>query len=170
MELRDYIRNIPDFPKPGIQFKDITPLLKNPDAFREVVETIAQYCTKVAVDAIAGIEARGFLLAGALAYNLRKPLIPVRKEGKLPFLTNKVTYELEYGNDTIEIHQDAVTNGQNVVIVDDLLATGGTMAATARLIETSGARVAAMIVLIELIDLNGRDLLEGYSLHSLMQV
>tara|TARA_B100001123_G_scaffold52136_1_gene54239 strand:+ start:872 stop:1384 length:513 start_codon:yes stop_codon:yes gene_type:complete len=170
MELRDYIRNIPDFPKPGIQFKDITPLLKDPDAFREVVDRIAEYCSTVDVDAIAGIDARGFLLGGALAYKLSKPLIPVRKEGKLPFLTNKVTYELEYGNDTVEIHQDAVTKGQNVVILDDLLATGGTMSATAKLIETSGARVAAMIVLIELMDLNGRDLLEGYSLHSLMQV
>ena len=170
MELRDYIRNIPDFPKPGIQFKDITPLLKDPDAFREVVDTIAQYCATVNVDAIAGIDARGFLLGGALAYKLSKPMIPVRKEGKLPFLTNKVTYELEYGNDTVEIHQDAVTNGQNVVIVDDLLATGGTMAATAKLIETSGARVAAMIVLIELMDLNGRDLLEGYNMYSLMQI
>ena len=170
MELRDYIRNIPDFPKPGIQFKDITPLLKAPDAFREVVDRIAEYCSTVDVDAIAGIDARGFLLGGALAYKLSKPLIPVRKEGKLPFLTNKVTYELEYGNDTVEIHQDAVTKGQNVVILDDLLATGGTMSATAKLIETSGARVAAMIVLIELMDLHGRDLLEGYSLHSLMQV
>lgn len=170
MELRDYIRNIPDFPKPGIQFKDITPLLKDPDAFREVVDRIAEYCSTVDVDAIAGIDARGFLLGGALAYKLSKPLIPVRKEGKLPFLTNKVTYELEYGNDTVEIHQDAVTKGQNVVILDDLLATGGTMSATAKLIETSGARVAAMIVLIELMDLNGRDLLEGYRLHSLMQV
>ena len=170
MELRDYIRNIPDFPKPGIQFKDITPLLKDPDAFREVVDRIAEYCSTVDVDAIAGIDARGFLLGGALAYKLSKPLIPVRKEGKLPFLTNKVTYELEYGNDTVEIHQDAVTKGQNVVILDDLLGTGGTMSATAKLIETSGARVAAMIVLIELMDLNGRDLLEGYSLHSLMQV
>mgnify|MGYP000933046348 FL=1 len=148
MELRDYIRNIPDFPKPGIQFKDITPLLKDPDAFREVVDRIAEYCSTVDVDAIAGIDARGFLLGGALAYKLSKPLIPVRKEGKLPFLTNKVTYELEYGNDTVEIHQDAVTKGQNVVILDDLLATGGTMSATAKLIETSGARVAAMIVLI----------------------
>ena len=170
MELRDYIRNIHDFPKPGIQFKDITPLLKDPDAFREVVDRIAEYCSTVDVDAIAGIDARGFLLGGALAYKLSKPLIPVRKEGKLPFLTNKVTYELEYGNDTVEIHQDAVTKGQNVVILDDLLATGGTMSATAKLIETSGARVAAMIVLIELMDLNGRDLLEGYRLHSLMQV
>ena len=170
MELRNYIRNIPDFPKPGIQFKDITPLLKDPDAFREVVDRIAEYCSTVDVDAIAGIDARGFLLGGALAYKLSKPLIPVRKEGKLPFLTNKVTYELEYGNDTVEIHQDAVTKDQNVVILDDLLATGGTMSATAKLIETSGARVAAMIVLIELMDLNGRDLLEGYSLHSLMQV
>ena len=170
MDLNNYIRTIPDFPKPGIQFKDITPLLKDPDAFHEAIEGIVQYCSSVTVDAIVGIDARGFLIAAPLAYHLNKPLIPVRKEGKLPFQTNKVTYELEYGNDTIEIHQDAVGKGQNVLVVDDLLATGGTMAATARLIEESGAKVSAMVVLVELSDLNGRDILKDYCLHSLMQV
>ena len=170
MDLKDYIRTIADFPKPGIQFKDITPLLKNPEAFQEAVDRVVQYCTTVTVDAIAGIDARGFLIAAPLAYYLKKPLIPVRKEGKLPFQTYKATYALEYGSDTIEIHQDAVAVGQKVLIVDDLLATGGTMAATAKLIEASGACVVAMVVLIELTDLNGKDLLEGYQLHSLIQV
>jgi adenine phosphoribosyltransferase len=170
MELKNYIRTIPDFPKPGIQFRDITPLLKNSDAFLEAVERIAQYCTPVAIDAIIGIEARGFLMAAPLAYRLKKPLIPVRKEGKLPFHTNKVTYALEYSNDTMEIHQDAIACGQNVLIVDDLLATGGTLAATARLVESCDAHVAAMVVLVELTDLNGRDVLEPYHLHSLIQM
>ncbi len=170
MELKDYIRNIPDFPRPGVQFKDITPLLKNPDAFRQAVEGLAQYNTEFPIDAIVGIEARGFLIAAPLAYRLEKPLIPVRKQGKLPFHTVKATYALEYGNDTVEMHQDAIAEGQHVLIVDDLLATGGTMAATARLVETSGARVAALVVLVELTDLNGRAALKGYDVHSLMQL
>ena len=170
MKLEDYIRNIPDFPRPGIQFKDITPLLKNPDAFQEAVERFAQYCTEFSLDAIVGIEARGFLIAAPLAYRLRKPLIPVRKKGKLPFHTTSVTYALEYGNDTVEIHQDAVAEGQHVLIVDDLLATGGTMAATAKLVEATGAHVAALAVLIELTDLKGRAALEGYDVHSLLQL
>jgi len=170
MELEGYIRNIPDFPRPGIQFKDITPLLKSPDAFRQVVDGFAKYCAALAIDAIVGIEARGFLLAAPLAYRLEKPLIPVRKQGKLPFRTTSLTYELEYGNDTVEIHQDAVGRGQHVLIVDDLLATGGTMAATTKLVEATGAQVAAMAVLIELTDLQGRAALEGYDLHSLIQL
>ena len=170
MELEGYIRNIPDFPRPGIQFKDITPLLKSPDAFRQAVDGFAQYCAALAIDAIVGIEARGFLLAAPLAYRLEKPLIPVRKQGKLPFRTTSLTYELEYGNDTVEIHQDAVGRGQHVLIVDDLLATGGTMAATTKLVEATGAQVAALAVLIELTDLQGRAALEGYDLHSLIQL
>ena len=170
MDLRDYIRNIPDFPKPGIQFKDITPLLKSPDAFGEVIQKIVQYSSSVTVDAVVGIDARGFLIAAPLAYHLKKPLIPVRKEGKLPFYTNKITYALKYGNDTLEMHQDAVAIGQNVLVVDDLLATGGTLAATAKLVETSGANVSAMVVLIELLALNGRSLIERYQMHSLIQI
>ena len=170
VELEAYIRNIPDFPRPGIQFKDITPLLKDPDAFRQTVERLAQYCTAFTIDAIVGIEARGFLIAAPLAYRLEKPLVPVRKQGKLPFHTTKVTYALEYGNDTIEIHQDAVSRGQNVLIVDDLLATGGTMAATTRLVESTGAHVAALAVVVELTGLNGRAALKAYDLHSLIQL
>ena len=170
MELEGYIRNIPDFPRPGIQFKDITPLLKSPDALHQAIDRFAQYCTAFAIDAIVGIEARGFLIAAPLAYRLEKPLIPVRKKGKLPFRTTSVTYALEYGNDTVEIHQDAVAEGQHVLIVDDLLATGGTMAATTRLVEATGAQVAALVVLIELTDLKGRAALKGYDVHSLMQL
>ena len=170
MQLKDYIRNIPDFPTPGIQFKDITPLLKAPDAFREAIDALAQYCAPRAIDAIAGIEARGFLLAAPLAYHLQKPLIPVRKEGKLPFHTYKATYSLEYGADAVEIHQDAIAEGQRVLVVDDLLATGGTLAATARLIETAGARVDSLLVLVELTDLRGRAALEGYEVYSLIQL
>ena len=170
MQLKDYIRNIPDFPSPGIQFKDITPLLKAPDAFREAIDAFARYCDARTIDAIASVEARGFLLAAPLAYRLQKPLIPVRKAGKLPFDTHKITYSLEYGADAVEIHQDAVADGQRVLIVDDLLATGGTLAATTRLVETAGARVDSLLVLVELIDLNGRAALEGYDVHSLIQL
>ena len=170
MKLENHIRNIPDFPRPGIQFKDITPLLKNPDAFQQTIDRFAHYCTELSLDAIVGIEARGFLLAAPLAYQLRKPLIPVRKQGKLPFRTTSITYALEYGNDTLEIHQDAVAEGQHVLIVDDLLATGGTMAATAKLVEATGAHVAAIAVIIELTDLKGRVALEGYDVHSLIQL
>ena len=170
MELEHYIRNIPDFPKPGIQFKDITPLLKEPAAFKDAIEQISDYATSLSIDAIVGIEARGFLIAAPLAYRLGKPLIPVRKQGKLPYQTTSVTYELEYGNDTVEMHKDAIEGKQRVLIVDDLLATGGTMAATARLVENSGAHVATLVVLIELSGLNGRALLSNYNVHSLMQL
>ena len=170
MELEHYIRNIPDFPKPGIQFKDITPLLKEPAAFKDAIEQISDYATSLSIDAIVGIEARGFLIAAPLAYRLGKPLIPVRKQGKLPYQTTSVTYELEYGNDTVEMHKDAIEGKQRVLIVDDLLATGGTMAATARLVENSGAHVAALVILIELSGLNGRALLSNYNVHSLMQL
>jgi adenine phosphoribosyltransferase len=169
MELQDYVRTIPDFPKLGIQFKDITPLLQDSTAFQEVVHRIAEYCNAIEVDSIVGIDARGFLIAAPLAYHLNKPLILVRKEGKLPFRTNKATYTLEYGSDTLEIHQDALVRGQNVLVVDDLLATGGTLAATTKLVETSGAHVSGIVVLIELTDLNGRNVLEGYRVHSLIQ-
>lgn len=169
MELQNYIRTIPDFPKAGIQFKDITPLLQDSVAFQEVIHRIAEYCSAIAIDSIVGIDARGFLIAAPLAYHLNKPLIPVRKEGKLPFLAHKATYDLEYGSDTLEIHQDALFRGQNVLIIDDLLATGGTIAATTQLVETSGANVSGIVVLIELTELNGRDVLEGYHVHSLIQ-
>ena len=169
MQLKDYIRNVPDFPTPGIQFKDITPLLKAPDAFREAIDELARYCAARAIDTIAAIDARGFLLAAPLAYRLQKPLIPIRKAGKLPFYTHKVTYSLEYGADAVEVHQDAVADEQRVLVVDDLLATGGTLAAAVKLLETAGARVDSLLVLVELVELNGRALLKEYAVHSLIQ-
>ena len=169
MELKDYIRDIPDFPAPGILFRDITPLLKDSVAFREAIDRLADYYETREFDTIVGIDARGFLLAAPLAYRLGKALVPVRKEGKLPFKTHKVTYELEYGSDAVEVHTDAIADGQRVLIVDDLLATGGTMAATASLVEQIGGHVAGVGVLVELTDLNGRALLGGYDVLSLVK-
>ena len=167
-ELTSHIRDIPDFPSPGIVFRDITPLLKNHPAFNASIDRIAEYCTSIQPDSIVAIEARGFLLAAPLAYKLDKPLIPIRKKGKLPFHTHKVEYALEYGYDTVEVHTDAITKGQRVVIVDDLLATGGTMAAAAQLVEKTGGHVSGLAVLIELTDLGGRERLNGYDIISLI--
>ena len=169
MELKDYIRDIPDFPAPGILFRDITPLLKDSAAFREAIDRLADYYETREFDTIVGIDARGFLLAAPLAYRLGKALVPVRKEGKLPFKTHKVTYELEYGSDAVEVHTDAIADGQRVLIVDDLLATGGTMAATASLVEQTGGQVAGVGVLVELTELNGRAPLGGYDVLSLVK-
>ncbi|MCI0439942.1 MAG: adenine phosphoribosyltransferase [Chloroflexi bacterium] len=168
VDLKAHIRDIPDFPTPGILFRDITPLLKDSAAFRAAIDQLAEYCASVRPDAIVAIEARGFLLAAPLAYKLGKPLIPVRKKGKLPFRTYKVEYALEYGSDAVEVHVDGIARGQRVVIVDDLLATGGTMAAAARLVEETGGRVAGLAVLIELADLKGRKRLKGYDIISLV--
>lgn len=168
VELKDYIRTIPDFPRPGILFRDITPLLKTPAAFKQAVDRLVEHYATRDLDAIVGIEARGFLLASPLAYQMRKPLIPVRKVGKLPFKTHRVTYALEYGSDAVEVHADAISRGQRVLIVDDLLATGGTMSAAARLVEETGGRVAGLAALIELADLKGRERLKGYDVLSLI--
>ncbi len=138
MDLKQHIRDIPDFPRPGILFRDITPLLSSPEAFRHVIETFASLYKASDVDAVAGIEARGFLFAAPLALHLDRPLVPIRKEGKLPFETTSVKYVLEYGESAVEVHTDAISPGQRVLIVDDLIATGGTIAAAARLVETSG--------------------------------
>ena len=169
MKIKDYIRDIPDFPRPGIVFKDITPLLKDATAFRDVIETLASYFADRPIDVIVGVEARGFLLAAPLALRLDKPLVPVRKEGKLPFETHRVTYALEYGQDSVEVHTDAIARGQRALLVDDLLATGGTLAAAASLIEATGGHVAGLAVLVELLDLRGRERLSGYDLLSLVQ-
>ena len=167
MDLKSYIRDVPGFPRPGVLFKDITPLLKARDAFGFAVDQLAERCADA--DAIAGIEARGFLLAAPIAYRLDKPLIPVRKRGKLPSETKRAEYSLEYGSDAIEIHVDAIPNGQRVAVVDDLLATGGTIAAAARLIEETGGAVAALAVLVELTELDGRGMLKGYDVHALVR-
>lgn len=169
MDLKEYIRDIPDFPREGILFKDITPLLGDPDAFSHVIDALEQQYKDRPVDVVTGIEARGFLFAAPLALRLGKPLVPVRKEGKLPFETLAVKYALEYGDSAVEVHIDAITTGQRVLIVDDLLATGGTLAAAARLVQESGGEVVGLATVVELVDLRGRDRLRGYDLLSLVQ-
>ena len=169
MDLESCIRDIPDFPKPGIMFKDITPLLQNPEAFNEVVGLMAEALAGRDVDALVAVEARGFLFGAALAYSLGKPLVPVRKRGKLPYHTHSVTYSLEYGEDTMEMHTDAVVEGQRVVIVDDVLATGGTLAAACRLVEKAGAKVDCLALVVELAFLDGRKLLDGRQIFSLIK-
>ncbi len=167
-ELKKAIREIPDFPKKGILFYDITTLLKDPAAFRKSIDELAAKLEGKDFDAILGVESRGFIFAAALAYKLGKGLIVVRKPGKLPSETLQATYELEYGTDTIEMHRDAVGSAQKVVIVDDLLATGGTAQATAELVEKAGGRVEVILFLVELDFLNGREKLKGYETVSIL--
>ena len=169
MDIKSYIRDVPDFPVPGIVFKDITPVLKEPAALRHVTESFVDRYADDHIDLIVGVEARGFLFAAPLAVRLGKPLILVRKEGKLPFDTMSVSYALEYGEATVEVHVDAVEPGQNALIVDDLLATGGTLAAAAKLVEQAGGSVAGFAVLIELTALQGRARLGPYDLFSLVR-
>ena len=168
MDLKAYIRDIPDFPTPGILFKDITPLLKSPAAFEYVVECFTERYAKSQIDAIVAIEARGFLFGAPLAYRLGRPLVPARKEGKLPYESMRAEYSLEYGTSVVEIHVDGVTAGQNVLIVDDLLATGGTMAAVIQLVEGAGAQVESLALVIELTALEGRKLLQGRDIFTLV--
>ncbi len=156
MDLKALVRDIPDFPIPGILFRDITPLLKDPAGYRAAIDLFAERFRDAKIDLIAGIEARGYLLGAPLAYSLGLGFIPVRKPGKLPYTTIKEEYALEYGTNTLEIHEDAVGHGQRVLVVDDLLATGGTAAATGRLLERLGAQVAGYAFLIELAGLKGR--------------
>ncbi|HET9220990.1 MAG TPA: adenine phosphoribosyltransferase [Roseiflexaceae bacterium] len=167
--LADLIRNIPDFPIPGVQFKDITTLLRNGPAFRQVVDTFAARYAARAIDAIVGIESRGFILSAPLAYRLGVGLVPVRKHGKLPAATYQVEYDLEYGSNKLEIHRDAMLAGSRVVVVDDLLATGGTVAATCELVELAGGKVEEVAFLIELEFLHGREKLEQYPVFSLIR-
>lgn len=169
MELKQYIREIPDFPKPGISFKDITPLLKNPMAFRHVIKQFSEFGSGRNVDLVAGIDARGFLFAAPLAIQMGLPFIPIRKEGKLPYQTSSIRYSLEYSDGAMEIHTDAIEEGQRVLIIDDLLATGGTMGASARLVRRCGGEVAGHAVVIELADLDGRNRLKGDPVVSLIQ-
>ncbi len=169
MQLKDYIREIEDFPQEGILFRDITPLLKSAKAFDTALSHMAEFCERVGSDAIATVESRGFLFAAPLAQQLAKPLVPIRKEGKLPYTTHAVSYTLEYGADSLEVHTDAFAEGQRVVIVDDLLATGGTLSAAGRLVESVGARVAGMAVLIELTELGGRARLRDYETYSIIE-
>ena len=161
MDLSALIRDVPDYPKPGILFKDITPLLADGAAMREVTAQFAARAAELKADAIAGIEARGFIFAPAVAAQMGLPFIPVRKEGKLPYDCVTHSYDLEYGSDTLQIHVDALSQGQRVVIVDDLIATGGTAGATVELVRKLGAVPACALFLIELDGLGGRDEIEG---------
>lgn len=162
--VRSAIRDIPDFPKPGILFKDITPVLSDPDLFKTVVEAFAARHKNRGVTKIAAVESRGFLFGAAVAYQLGLGLVPVRKKGKLPYKTVEQTYDLEYGTATLEIHQDAFRAGDRVVLIDDLLATGGTARAAAELIEKLGASVVEIDFLVELAFLKGRDKLTRFKL------
>jgi len=164
--LNEIIRDIPDFPKPGIIFKDITPILENPEAFARVIDSLAERYKDKNIDAIAGIESRGFVFGAPLAYRLGKSLVLIRKKGKLPYKTVEASYDLEYGSATIEMHIDSVKQGDNVLVIDDLLATGGTARATCELIEKQGAKVAECAFVVELDFLKGREKLnhEVYSM------
>ncbi|GAX61065.1 adenine phosphoribosyltransferase [Candidatus Scalindua japonica] len=167
--LKDLVRDIPDFPKEGIVFKDITPLLQNPSSLKEIVDKFTERYANQKVDVIVGAEARGFLFGPAVAVNLNAGFVPVRKPGKLPYETASMTYELEYGTDTLEIHKDAIKAGDNVLMLDDLLATGGTMAASCKLVESLGGNITGCAFLIELNFLNGKDKLSKYDIFSLIQ-
>ena len=168
MNLKSIIRDIPDFPKPGIIFKDITPLLSDHLAFRKVILDISARFADSDIDLILGAEARGFIFGSVLAYEMGVGFVPARKPGKLPHRTTKATYELEYGTDSLEVHEDAISPGQRVLVVDDVLATGGTASAKAELVEKLGGKVAGLAFLIELTFLSGRDKLAGYDIFSLI--
>ena len=169
MELSSYIREVVDFPKEGIGFKDITTLLKDGDAFSLSIDTLYEAIKDYNFDKIVAIESRGFIFGAALAYKMGIGFIPVRKKGKLPAETVSYTYELEYGEDTLEMHKDALSSGERILIIDDLLATGGTAAAVAKMVEEMGAEIALVAFLIELKFLNGRDRLKEYSILSLIK-
>lgn len=169
MDLKDKIRQIPNFPKEGIVFRDITTLIKDKDAFKEAVDEIVSDLKDKKIDYIVGPEARGFLMGSAVAYALGVGFVPVRKKGKLPGEVIQKEYDLEYGTDILEIHKDAIEKGSNVAIVDDLLATGGTVFAVSKLLEDIGANVVAMEFLIELTFLNPREKLKQYHINSLVK-
>jgi adenine phosphoribosyltransferase len=169
LDLTTFVRDVPDFPKPGILFRDITPLLKAPEAFREVIARLADHYRDQRVDSVAAAEARGFIFAAPLALELNAGFVPVRKPGKLPFNTHTFQYELEYGADTLEIHSDGIHAGERVLLVDDLLATGGTMAACCRLTEQCGATVVGCAFVIELLALGGARRIAPYDSFSLIK-
>jgi len=168
-ELKDYIRSIPDFPKPGILFRDITTLLKDKKAFKIAVNVLSNKYKNKKIDKVVAVEARGFILGGAVAEKLGAGFVPVRKKGKLPWRTNSVTYDLEYGTDTLEMHHDAIEPGDKVLIVDDLLATGGTVKAVTDLVKQLQGKITGIAFLIELTDLKGKDKLKDYPVLSLIK-
>jgi adenine phosphoribosyltransferase len=167
--LKTLVREVPDFPKPGILFYDITTLLKDADGFRSTIDALSTHYKDTGVDLVLGIEARGFIFAPALAYALKAGFVPVRKPKKLPAARATISYDLEYGQDTLEMHKDAILPGTRVLIVDDLLATGGTARATAQLVEMMGGKVIGIGIVIELTFLNGREKLPGYDVFSLLK-
>lgn len=167
-ELKKFIRDIPDFPVKGILFRDITPLLADARALAFAIDALAEPYADQGIDVVAAVEARGFIFGSAVARALNAGFVPIRKKGKLPFQTHSVSYGLEYGTDSMEIHSDAVVPGSKVLMVDDLLATGGTMAAACELIEQLQGQIAGLTFLVELSDLNGRDLLKKYPIHSVI--
>ena len=170
MDLKKYIRSIPDYPKKGILFRDITTLIKNKDAFKECIDLMSKILNKLNYDKIAAVESRGFIFASPLAYNLSKPYVLMRKKNKLPAETYSVDFKLEYGNSTLEIHKDSINPKEKIIIVDDLIATGGTSEASAKLVEKCGGKVSGFIFVINLFDLGGKKLLErkGYKTFSLI--
>jgi adenine phosphoribosyltransferase len=170
MNLKDFIRSIPDYPKKGILFRDITTLIKNEHAFEECINQIIERSKNYKIDKVAAIESRGFVFASAVSYLLKKPFILFRKKNKLPAVTHSVDFELEYGTATIEVHKDSIDKGDSILIIDDLIATGGTAEAAAKLVEMSDAKVAAFVFAINLFDLSGSDNLikKGYKVENLM--
>ncbi len=171
MNLKDFIRSIPDYPKKGILFRDITTLIKDEKAFHETINQIVEKSKKVSFDKIAAIESRGFVFASAVSYILKKPFIMLRKKDKLPADVHSIDFELEYGTATIEVHKDSIETNDKVLIIDDLIATGGTAEAAAKLVEISGGEVACFIFVINLFDLNGSDNLvkKGYKVENLIE-
>ncbi len=166
--LKRHIRDIPDFPKPGILFKDITPLLQNHDVFSRIIETFVKRYEAEGIHAIVGIESRGFFFGAPLAHQLKASFIPIRKKGKLPYKTVDMSYDLEYGSATIEMHEDAIERGQRVIVIDDLLATGGTAEAACKLVEKQGGKVVECAFVVELGFLNGREKIKS-PIHSLVK-
>lgn len=169
IDIKKFIRTVPDFPKPGINFYDITTILQNPEAFRAVIEAMGDWHEPENVDVVVGTESRGFIFGAPLAVDLEAGFVPVRKKGKLPGNTTRAGYDKEYGRDEIEIHTDAIRPGQKVLVVDDLLATGGTINATKELVEKLGGEIVGFAFLIELSNLKGRELLSDYRVDSLLK-
>jgi adenine phosphoribosyltransferase len=169
MDLASYIRDIPDFPKPGILYKDITPLLGSPPAFAESIRLLCEHYRGRAVDAVAAAEARGFLFAAPMALTMKLPLVPLRKPGKLPYRTHAFKYDLEYGSAELHVHVDGIAAGQRVLLVDDVLATGGTLKAGCQLVEKAGGEVVGCAVLVELGFLKGREQLQPYEVFSVIR-
>ncbi|MCX5700172.1 MAG: adenine phosphoribosyltransferase [Candidatus Omnitrophica bacterium] len=167
--LEKYVRNIPDFPKPGILFRDVTTLIQDKKAFKASVDMLTAKFKGKKIDKVVGVEARGFIFGAAIAYKINAGFVPVRKKGKLPFKSISTTYALEYGTDTLEIHKDAINPGEKVLIIDDLLATGGTVKATIELVNNLKGKIQGIGFVIELVDLKGRDKLKDYPVHSLIK-